>query len=79
MSDLWIHLSNLEVITSNKTDTSHVLVAVLYAVCAVSLLQVTGRSVGVENTQVLWTINACKGTTIITFLKDQIHLRHLVI
>lgn len=35
--------------------------AVLYAVVAVSILQVTGGSVGEEDAQVLWTIDACRG------------------
>lgn len=45
----------------HRADSRHVLGAVLYAVGAVPVLQVTGRSVGVENTQVFWTINACRG------------------
>lgn len=56
---------------TNRDDTGYVLGAVLYAVCAVSMLQVTGSSVGVENTQVFWTINACRGTTTTTHVKDQ--------
>lgn len=46
----------------HRADTCHLLGTVLYAVCAVSILQETGCSVGVEDTQVFWTINACRGT-----------------
>lgn len=64
----WTHeqAKELQIIThteahTHRADTRHVLGAVLYAVCAVSILQVTGCSVGVENTQVFWTIHACRG------------------
>lgn len=50
----------------SRTAVGHVRGAVLYAVCAVSIFQVTGGSVGVENTQVFWTVNACRDTTITT-------------
>lgn len=44
------------------TLTHHVLGAVLDAVCAVSILQVTGRSVGVQDAEVLWTLQTCVET-----------------
>ena len=53
------------------SGTYNILGAILYTVCAVSILQVTGGSVGVENTQVFWTISACRGTIITDHLKDQ--------
>ena len=58
---------------SFKSDTHnwHLLGAVLYAVCAVSILQETGCSVGVENTQVFWTINACRGNNNTTQLSER--------
>lgn len=37
----------------------HLLGTILNAVCAVAVLQVTGCSVGVENTQIFWTIDTC--------------------
>lgn len=46
----------------HRAEICHVLGTVLYAVRAVPILQVTGRSVGVENTHVFWTIDACRGT-----------------
>lgn len=39
----------------------HLLGTVVNAVGAVAVLQVTGRSVGVENAQIFWTIDACGG------------------
>lgn len=41
--------------------THHLLGTVVNAVRAVAVLQVTGRSVGVENAQIFWTIDACGG------------------
>lgn len=48
-------------VTETREHARHVLVAVLYAFWAVSILQQTGGPVGVENAQVFWTLNACRG------------------
>lgn len=53
----------------------HLLGTVLNAVRAVAVLQVTGRSVGVENAQIFWTIDAC-GVGGINHNKVQMLCRH---
>lgn len=62
MLNRWSSLLNLTETHMHRVDTCHVLGTVLYALGAVPILQETGGSVGVENTQVFWTINACRGT-----------------
>lgn len=61
------HLTEMNASTG-QADTGPVPVTVLYAVCAVPILEVAGSSVGVEDTQVLWAVNACRGTTTPTLI-----------
>ena len=60
-----------DVLIDYRIEGVYVLGTVLYAFCAVSVLQETGCSVRVEDAQVFWTIDACRKQIHHTYLKKQ--------